>query len=215
MAFSGWPAEAVEFFIGLAADNSRTYWTEHRDVFDACVHEPMVALTGELADEFGTPKISRPYRDVRFSPDKTPYKTAIYAIFERGGYVRFSADGLTAGRGSYAMAPDQLDRYRRAVADERSGPALVAIVAKLTAQKVTVDGTANLKTAPKGYPKDHLRIDLLRHKDLIAWQDWPVGAWLGTRAAKTRVVQFLRKATPLQEWLDEHVGPSTSAERER
>lgn len=210
MAFKGWPAEGVEFFVGLAADNSRPYWTAHREVFDTCVHAPMVALTEDLSDEFGAARISRPYRDVRFSRDKSPYKTSIYATLERGGYVRFSADGLTAGRGMYMLAPDQLDRYRRAVADDRSGAALAGVVADLTAQKVTVDGTDNLKTAPKGYPKDHPRIDLLRHKDLIAWQDWPVGAWLGTAAAKNRVVTLLRKAQPLQDWLDKYVGPSAT-----
>jgi len=213
MAFSGWPVEAVEFFAGLAADNTKTYWTEHREVFDTCVHAPMAALVADLAGEFGPARISRPYQDVRFRADKSPYKTAIYATLERGGYVRFSADGLVAGRGYYAMAPDQLDRYRRAVADDRYGPELVQVAGQLTAQKVTVDGTSNLKSAPKGYPKEHPRMELLRHKDLIAWRDWPVAAWLGTAAARTRVVTVLRAAEPLQSWLDDHVGPTTMEPR--
>jgi uncharacterized protein (TIGR02453 family) len=210
MAFSGWPAEAVEFYQGLAADNSKTYWTAHKAVYDQCVYAPMAELVAELADDFGTARIARPYRDVRFSADKSPYKTAIYATLERGGYINFSADGLTAGLGYYMMAPDQLDRYRRAVDDDRSGAALVAIVERLAAERIDVGGSTSLKSAPKGYPKDHPRIDLLRHKDLIAWRRWPVGAWLGTRAAKKRVVHFLRAAAPLQAWLDDHVGASTA-----
>jgi len=207
MAFTGWPAEAVEFYEGLAADNTKAYWTAHKPVYDAMVHAPMAELLGELEAEFGAGRIARPYRDVRFRADKSPYKTAIYATLEAGGYVSFSANGLTAALGYYMMAPDQLDRYRRAVAADAPGAALAGIVAGLTAGQIRVDGTQNLKSAPRGYPADHPRIDLLRHKGLIAWRDWPAGAWLGTAKAKVRVVDFLRTAAPLQDWLDEHVGP--------
>ena len=207
MAFTGWPAEAVEFYEGLAADNTKAYWTEHKPVYEAMVHAPMADLLADLEPEFGAGRIARPYRDVRFSADKSPYKTAIYATFEAGGYVRFSAAGLTAALGYYMMAPDQLDRYRRAVAGDAAGTALADIVAGLTAGQIRVDGTQNLKSAPRGYPADHPRIDLLRHKGLIAWRDWPAGSWLGTARARTRVVDFLRTAAPLQDWLDEHVGP--------
>jgi uncharacterized protein (TIGR02453 family) len=208
VAFSGWPAEAVEFYEGLRADNSKAYWTAHKDVFDTCVHAPLAELFAELEGEFGTPWIARPYRDIRFSKDKTPYKTAIYGSLERGGYVRFSADGLTAGLGYYQLAPDQLVRYRRAVADERTGGDLVDRIAALTQAKIDVLGFGDLKTVPRGYPKDHPRAALLRHKSLVAKRDWPVGAWLGTARAKQRVVDVLRRARPLHEWLDEHVGRS-------
>ena len=67
MAFSGWPEEALDFYDGLAADNTKTYWTEHKAVYNDKVLRPMTDLTEELAAEFGEPKIFRPYRDVRFS----------------------------------------------------------------------------------------------------------------------------------------------------
>ena len=206
MKFSGWPIEAVEFYEGLAADNSKTYWTAHKSVYEESVHAPMAALLAELEAEFGPGKIFRPYRDVRFSKDKTPYKTAIYATLEGGGYVGFRAEGLTAGRGYYRMAPDQVERYRVAVADDTTGPELVAVLAKLAKAQVTVDGSESLRSAPRGYPKDHPRIELLRHRGLFAWRSWPVGAWLGTAAAKKRVVDMLRSAQPLQTWLDDRVG---------
>jgi uncharacterized protein (DUF2461 family) len=72
VAFRGWPAEALEFFDGLAADNSRAYWTAHRDTYEQAVNGPMEELLAELAPEFGGPKLFRPNRDVRFSPDKSP-----------------------------------------------------------------------------------------------------------------------------------------------
>ncbi|MGZ8637416.1 MAG: DUF2461 domain-containing protein [Actinomycetota bacterium] len=211
MAFRGWPAETLEFFEGLEADNSKSYWQEHRDTYDGAVRGPMEELLEELAPDRGEGKIFRPYRDIRFSADKTPYKTHIGATIG-DGYVQLSADGLGAGSGMWEMATDQLERYRGAVDDDRSGRALVDLVA--TARKVGLDVTGHgvLKSAPRGYPRDHPRIELLRYKGLIAWKQWPVAPWLGTRRAKDRVVEFLDRSKPLNEWLSSHVGASTLPE---
>ncbi len=208
MAFKGWPAEALEFYEGLEADNSKVYWTEHKDLYTEAVHAPMVALLADLAAEFGEARIFRPYRDVRFRADKSPYKTAIAAQIG-SGYVQLSADGLMAGAGMYHLAPDQLERYRRAVDTQAAGSGLEQLIAGLTKAKVDVHGTDALKTAPRGYPKEHPRIELLRYRGLVAMKMWPVAPWLGTAAAKTRVVDLLRAARPLCEWLDKQVGPST------
>jgi uncharacterized protein (TIGR02453 family) len=210
MAFKGWPAEAIEFYEGLEADNTRAYWQDHKQEYEQIVKGPMVELLAELADEFGEGKIFRPFRDVRFSKDKSPYKTAIGATLARGGYVQFSAHGLAAGAGYYVMMPDQLEQYRRAVDDDKSGEALVDIVIVLRKAKIDVAAHDTLKTAPKGYPKDHPRIDLLRYKGLIAWKQWPVAAWMGTAKAKQRVVDFFVAARPLTHWLDTNIGPSTT-----
>lgn len=213
MAFRGWPAEAIEFYEGLEADNTRAYWQDHKKEYEELVKGPMVELLAELAAEFGEGKIFRPFRDVRFSKDKAPYKTAIGATLERGGYVQFSAHGLAAGSGYYVMMPDQLDQYRRAVDDEKSGPALVELVDGLRKAGTEITAHDTLKTAPKGYPRDHPRIELLRHKGLIAWKQWPVAAWMGTAKAKQRVVDFLVAARPLNAWLDQNVGPSAMPPR--
>lgn len=206
MAFAGWPEEALDFYEGLAADNSKAYWTAHLATYETDVLGPMTELLAELAPDFGPARIFRPYRDVRFSADKSPYKTAIAARLERGGYVHLSARGLAAGNGRYAMTPDELDRYRRAVASDAAGPALERVVAGVRAGGIEVRGHETLKRAPRGYPADHERIDLLRCKGLIAWQDWPAGAWLGTPAARPRVAGFLTATRPLAGWLTTHVG---------
>src|SRR6266581_1192460 len=204
MSFSGWPEEALDFYEGLEADNSKVYWTAHRAVYDTAVLGPMAELTDELAPDFGEVKIFRPNRDIRFSKDKSPYKTAIGAMVGTG-YIQLSANGLAAGNGMYTMATDQLDRYRQAVASDRTGAALEQIIAGITGQDIAVHGHDVLKTAPRGYPADHPRIELLRYKGLIAWKDWPAGPWLGTRRAKDRVVQFLELSKPLNAWLGRHV----------
>jgi uncharacterized protein (TIGR02453 family) len=208
VAFRGWPAEALEFYEGLEADNSKAYWTAHKDVYEQQVYAPMAELIRELEPEFGAGKVFRPYRDVRFSADKVPYKTNIGATLERGGYIQLSATGLAAGNGMYMMAPDQLDRYRRAVDDDAIGEQLRALMAQMGRKGIDVGGHDELKTAPRGYPRDHPRVDLLRYKGVVAWKEWPVAAWLGTAAAKRRVVEFMRTSRPLTEWLDTWVGPS-------
>ncbi len=214
MAFSGWPEEALDFYDGLAADNTKTYWTAHKAVYQEKVLGPMTELVEELAAEFGDAKIFRPYRDVRFSQDKTPYKTHIGATVG-SGYVQLSAHGLAAGDGMYMMAPGQLDRYRQAVASDRAGAELEQVIAAIEKAGIGVSGRDTLKSAPRGYPDDHPRIGLLRHKGLVAWQEWPAGAWLGTPEAKDRVVTFLRTTRPLSDWLASHVGPSATAGRHR
>jgi uncharacterized protein (TIGR02453 family) len=207
VTFRGWPVEALEFYDGLAADNSKTYWTKHLEFYEEQVRGPMLELLAALEPEFGPGKVFRPYRDVRFSKDKTPYKTHLGAWLSFGGYVQLSGDGLAAGCGMYQLAPDQLQRYRRAVADDRTGAQLDTVLEELGRGPIAVHGHGSLKTVPRGFPKDHPRVELLRHKGLTTWKEWPPAAWLGTAAAKSRLVTFFRASRPLRDWLDDHVGP--------
>ena len=207
MAFKGWPATALEFYEGLEADNSKVYWNDHKPVYEQHVRAPMEALLGELSGEFGEGKIFRPYRDVRFSADKAPYKTACGATLGEG-YVQISANGLFVGSGMYHLMPDQLERYRAAVAADGTGRQLEGIAGKLTKAGLDVHGTDALKTAPKGYPKDHPRVEFLRYKGIVAAKQFPVAAWLGTAKAKAEIVKTLRAAQPLTAWLSDHVGPT-------
>ncbi len=106
--FSGFPPDALAFYAGLAADNSKTYFDAHREVYESCVREPLELLLVELAPEFGTGKVFRPHRDVRFSKDKSPYKLAASAVLSRDGaactahYVELSAAGLRLGGGMWS-----------------------------------------------------------------------------------------------------------------
>ncbi|MEV6495465.1 DUF2461 family protein, partial [Actinoplanes sp. NPDC051633] len=123
------------------------------------------------------------------------------------GYIHRSAAGLAAGWGMNQRGRAQLARYRRAVADDRTGRELTTVIGAIERSRVAVIGHGSLKTAPRGYPKDHPRGDLLRHKGLTTWQEWEPAAWLGTATAKKRIVDFLRTSRPLRQWLDDNVGP--------
>jgi uncharacterized protein (TIGR02453 family) len=209
VAFTGWPVEAIEFFEGLEDDNSRAYWQAHKAVYVECVKGPMEALLAELEREFGPGRVFRPNRDVRFSNDKSPYKLNCAAQLT-GGYVSLSADELFAGSGLYMPMPEQLKRLRAAIDADRTGRELEAIVAALRKAKYDIGAHEALKTAPRGYPKDHPRIELLQLKGIVMSKAWPVGGWLGTKKAKDRVVATLDAARPLNAWIAEHVGvPAT------
>lgn len=214
--FNGFPPEALHFWEGLEADNSKTYWTAQRDLYEAACRQPMLDLCEALAD-FGEFKIFRPYRDVRFSTDKTPYKTHIGAVTEtdRGTlyYVQLGAPGLFVASGYHMMAPDQVDRFRRAVADD-AGAELDPVLAALEKARYEIGGSA-LKTAPRGYPKDHPRARWLRHKGVTMARTFPVARWLHTKAVPDRVRSAWNDAADLSKWMDRHVGPSTLPPPER
>jgi uncharacterized protein (TIGR02453 family) len=204
VAFTGWPVEAIEFYEGLEDDNSRAYWHAHKAVYHECVKGPMEALLAELEDDFGPGRVFRPNRDVRFSNDKTPYKLNCAAQLT-GGYVSVSADELFVGSGLYMPMPDDLKRFRAAIDADRSGAELEAIVVALRTAKYDVGAHETLKTAPRGYPNDHPRIELLQLKGIVMSKSWPVGGWLGTKKAKDRIVTTLEAARPLNAWITDHV----------
>jgi uncharacterized protein (TIGR02453 family) len=211
VTFTGFGDGAVEFYDGLIADNSKAYWTDQRAVYEADVREPMQALLAALEPEFGPGKMFRPYRDVRFSRDKTPYKTHCGAT-AGPFYVQVGSDGLMVAGGYYQMASDQVARFRTAVDDERRGGDLEKRLAVLRADGLTVAGE-RLKTRPRGFDPDHPRIELLRHKGLYAWRAWEPDDVLHEPGTLDRVASTWRVLRPLAEWLADHVGPSEQPRR--
>ena len=203
MRFSGFPQEAITFYEQLEADNSKAFWTAHKDVYERACRGPMEALFSELEPEYGPAKIFRPNRDVRFSSDKTPYKTSISGHNSRA-YISLSADGLYVGGGGYMWEAPALARFRAAVADDRAGSELERIVAGLEKKGYEISGEA-LKSAPRGFSNDHPRIRLLRNKGLHAGQMFPPDESLSTRALLNRVKKVIRGLDPLDEWLGAHV----------
>jgi uncharacterized protein (TIGR02453 family) len=203
-AFQGWPEDFQRFFLGLQMDNSKAYFEANRKLYLTAVKAPLEALLADVEAEFGPGKIARPNRDIRFAADKSPYKTNIYAGLERGGYVSLDARNLVSAAGEYEIDPIRLQAYRAAVAEDRSGVQLAGIVADLEDKGYKVGGE-ELKRVPAGFPQDHPRARLLRHKRLFAWKEFGLQPWLGTAGAKDHITQVWRDARALTGWAAEHL----------
>jgi uncharacterized protein (TIGR02453 family) len=204
--FTGIPIAALDFYEDLEADNTKAFWTAHKHVYDEHVKAPIEALSEALEPEFGTPKFFRPYRDVRFAKDKTPYKTHQGVWFEETArYLHVSAAGLFVAGGYWDTSSAQVERLRRAVADDVSGPALQRAVAAVTRAKFELGGQ-QLTRVPHGYAKDHPRAEMLRYKSLTAHREVGCPPWLATKGAKAQITKQLRALAPLVTWLDTHVG---------
>jgi uncharacterized protein (TIGR02453 family) len=216
MTFDGFPEQALLFYEGLRADNTKAYWSDHKATYDACVKAPMEALLADLEPEFGAAKFFRPYRDVRFAKDKTPYKDHAAAVVHDGPagalYVQLSADGLYLGGGYWHTQTDQAQRLRAAVADDLTGGALLRLLGDLAGWQISGD---RLKRLPKPYDAAHPRADLLHHKSLTAGRSFEPAEWLHEPECGARVAQAWRTLGPLNAWLAQHVGPSTRPEPAR
>ena len=207
MAFDGIPLAALDFYEDLENDNTKSFWTAHKQVYDESVKAPLEALCLALEKQYGAAKLFRPYRDVRFAKDKTPYKTHQGAWFgESSTYLHISAAGLFLAAGYWDTSSTQVDRLRRAVADDVAGPALQRAITKVTDAGFDIGGQ-QLVRVPPGFPKDHSRSDLLRRKTLTAHREFGAPAWLSTKRAKTEIAKHLRSLAPLTDWLDRNVGP--------
>ncbi|UAJ79238.1 DUF2461 domain-containing protein [Leifsonia sp. ZF2019] len=210
MHFDGFDDDAITFYRELTLRNDRAFWLENRDRYENRVAGPMHALADALAPEFGAARLFRPYRDVRFSRHKSPYKLHAGLTFERGGYVQVSAEGVAAGAGVYLFDRDQLERYRRAVDAPATGAALERAVAAVEAAGHAIVVPDRLKTAPRGFRPEageppHPRAELLRYKGLVAWTDWGIPDWFATAAAADEIARFLRESEPVSGWLRDTV----------
>ena len=218
MSFAGFHDEGLVFYEGLEADNSKTYWTAHKPDYESYVRAPLQAMLDELAAEFGEAKVFRPYRDVRFSHDKTPYKThqgAVVRSSTHGAwYVQISAEGLMVAGGAWRWESDQVARFRRALADDLQGSRLKAELDRLVAAGYEISGD-RLVRLPKGIDVPEDRADLLRHKALHAVSRWEPADWLHERAAFERVRTAWRDFSPLNAWLSTNVGATTKEIRRR
>ena len=203
-AFTGFPTAALDFYDDLEMDNTKSFWTAHKEVYDTAVAAPMKALVAGLEDEFGAAKVFRPYRDVRFAKDKTPYKTHQGAFVANGPstgwYVQVAAPGVRVGVGFYEASSGRLANIREAIDDERRGTELEKILADLQGEGWALGGD-KLKTSPRGYDAEHPRIELLRHKSMTLGKNYGFEPVIHTPELLDRVRDDWRAASPFVEWV--------------
>lgn len=208
--FQGIPAGAFGFYEELQDNNNREWWQEHKDSYLSLVREPLSLLLAELEPRFGPAKLFRPNRDIRFSEDKSPYKTAQGAVASVqegvGYYLQISADGLLVGGGYHSHTPAQLARYRNSVDASGTGESLRRILEAVAAAGFAVEGE-KLKTVPRGYAREHPRAELLKHKSLSASVNLGRPDWLVTPAAVQDIAGLWEDLRPLVDWVSRHAAP--------
>lgn len=203
-AFTGFTADAFRFFRDLAKNNNREWFQSHKALFEDTCREPLQALTVALHPPHGANRMTRIHRDVRFSKDKSPYRTHISTMLP-SLYLFLSADGLYVGTGVYMPEPPVLRKLREAIDDDTTGRKLTTIVSVLREKGYDVKSHETVASAPRGYQTDHPRIDLLRMKDLHAGTTLKPSE-LATSKAVDQIRKIARDIDPLREWLLRNVG---------
>jgi len=205
--FKGWPEDFQRFFIGLELDNSKKYFEANRRAYEDSVKGPMAALLESLEPDFGPGKVFRANRDIRFSKDKSPYKTNIAAdvgMGSKGGYLSLDARGFTVATGRYVMSPEEIACFREKVAANASGTQLAGIVTELKKSGYDIGGE-ELKRVPPPWPQEHPRAELLRRKSLYVWKNYGLRPWLGSASARRYVVKMWTDAQPLNDWFKKNL----------
>lgn len=212
MIFPGFARGACAFFARLTAENTKEFWDREKAFWEAGVRAPMEALIREaIAARGGRPKFFRPNRDVRFSKEKHPYKTATYGVIlpeagAAGLYAAIEAAGFFAGTGYWDMTPDQTARWREAVAGP-AGAEMAEIVAALEAAGHEIEGRG-VATAPRGFDKGHPRIRLIRMREITMGARIPPAEAESGRLPFDHAARIWDETAPARAWLDAHVGPS-------
>jgi uncharacterized protein (TIGR02453 family) len=205
-----WPPAALEFLRELEANNDRDWFKANRARYDESLLGPARGLADRLG-HLGQPHYFRPYNNVRFRPGP-PLKEHLGVAIGYGGaggyYFDLSLDGLLVAAGLHRPAPDQLERFRAAINDERKAAAFERTVAIAHSAGMAL-AEPELKRAPRGYPSDHPRLERLRLREITVARRHPLEPWLHKPRCDQLVESELDAAAPLVKWIADTVGPST------
>ncbi len=222
MVFTGFPKKTLNFFEDLKANNNKEWFTEHKEDYVAYVQEPALGFVKDMGERLqalapvhadtrtnGSGTLMRPYRDTRFSKDKTPYKTAVAGMFWEGmgkktqspafGF-HLDTSGLHLMTGMFGFSKHQLELYRKAVDQKSSGEKLQEIVDSLSAKKYSVVGE-NYKRIPQGYDAEHPRATLLKHNALYIHPKPIAKSKLSSAKLLDEVYAHFETTSPLHYWL--------------
>jgi uncharacterized protein (TIGR02453 family) len=218
--FVGFP-RTMDFLRQLAANNERAWFNANKALYETAYKAPAEAFIAELrprlealAERPLSAKLFRIHRDVRFSKDKSPYNAHLHIGFQpaavagearwRGGfYFGLDAERVDVGVGAFDFGAADLDRYRKAVADDHSGGELAELLARLDARLEDPE----LKRTPAPYAADHPRGELLRRKGLNVWRRIDDPALIASPALADAVMAAFQDLDPVNLWLTEVLAP--------
>ena len=219
MGFSGFPAGSLEFLRALGEHNDREWFEAHRAVWDEEIIPAMLAWCEELAERLRdvmprlvfVPRVGgslyRLNRDIRFSRDKSPYKTHVAALLWEGGekhdapgvYLHVAPDEVIFGGGLYVFEEGRLDRYRKLLHGD-AAERLERALARAKRSGLKPDGE-KLQRAPRGFDPEGLYAELAKYKGLVVGKTVKPAGWLHTREALDRSEAMARAYAPLHCWL--------------
>jgi uncharacterized protein (TIGR02453 family) len=217
--FEGFSPDAIQFLADLASNNERSWFQPRKADFERLLKSPLEALCVALEGEFARRDIPlsadparspfRIYRDVRFSKDKSPYKTNIGASFPwagggdvgAGGYFHFQPGEIFVGGGKWHPEPAWLAAWRHAVATDPKRIHRVIDDSAFLAAMSPVRGD-QLKRVPTGYPADHPDAELLKLKDVTFGRRLSDEDAMSPKLPET-IADALAAATPVMRLLAE------------
>lgn len=222
--FTGFSSDAIDFMKRLKRNNNRPWFEKHKEEYETFVKLPMQSLIVALQPYFETfapefdihPKKSlfRIYRDIRFSKDKTPYKTHVAAHFVLRGkpkgvegsgyYLHIEPGEVFLGGGIYMPDGDQLKRIRKAIASQSDR--FLSILEQKQFKKTfkRLQGE-KLQRVPQGYEPDHPMAEWLKYKQFFVWVEWGEAKSLREKFV-TDTAEVFKAATPLVRFLNEAMG---------
>lgn len=219
--FKGFPKEFTMFFENLKKNNSKDWFESHREDYEQFVMHPAREFVGEMGKKLrkiapgvnAVPKINKSLfkinRDVRFSQDKSPYKTYMGIWLWDGDRKRMECSGfylhvenniLLIGVGIKMFPKLLLDRYRQAVVDKKLGVELQKIVKNITGKGYLVDGK-HYKKVPRGYDGDHPNAQYLLFNGLTTLVEEKVPDAFYSDAIIDHAYPHYQNMLPLHRWL--------------
>ena len=214
---AGLDADAFAFYAELEQNQNREWWLANKQRYDARVKAPVERLVDALGGEFGPLKIFRPYKDVRFSADKRPYKDHLGLVTADDSaatyYLQLSQHGLMLAGGLYQPAREQLARFREIVDDNRLVGDLEATLEEVGESGFTIMTSDALTTAPRGFSVDHPKIALLRLKRLAIAAEHAPADWMTGPELVDRVRTGWRTVRVWNDWIAENLPTAVEATR--
>lgn len=219
--FTGFPRSAVSFLAALKKNNRRDWFEGHRDQYAQDLVEPAKSFVKEMGERLrriaphvvADPRIGgsifRIHRDLRFSADKTPYKTNLAILFWEGDskldgsgfYVSLEARELLLGSGIYIFDRQRLHCFRSAMEDRVRVAELRGVLASITRGGQYEIGGRRRKRVPIGFAASHPAADLLLHDGLYAGIHVPPPPDLHSAHFIDFCLAKFTRMAPLHRWL--------------
>lgn len=209
--------DAFAFYAELEQNQTKEWWLANKQRYDTRVKAPVERLVDALGGEFGPLKIFRPYKDVRFSADKRPYKDHLGLVTADDSaatyYLQLSQHGLMLAGGLYQPAREQLARFREIIDDNRLVGDLEATLDEVGDSGFAIMTTDALATAPRGFSIDHPKIELLRLKRLAISATFEPAEWMHSAELVDRVRAGWHTVRVWNDWIVENLPTAVEASR--